>query len=330
DSQFTHGRSAIMSYSNPKPSMTYAGRIKWLAFAIGLVIAVYTGGWFYAARHVSALASVQIADLEATGISIDCPDRLVRGYPFRIGVFCSDFSVDAPREGLLIDGGALRSAAQVYDPRRAVIEIDAPLTVQVGEDELVLDYAVGQAVVEARAAGLRSLAAEFTNGSGRSGDLSARWARMTFFSRTVDDDLEVALQTVDLVPNDLRLPPLSADADLLIEDASYEMSSLRGKNGEVRRLTLGLSDDRGVLVQGPFSVSVDGLLDADLDVRVVDVPGLIADLQASAPRIAAAIDGILQLSTPTGDNGDEAALTVTIREGRARLGIVPLGTIPPL
>ncbi|MEN0001657.1 MAG: DUF2125 domain-containing protein, partial [Pseudomonadota bacterium] len=88
-----------MSHSNPKPPTKHSDRIKWLAFAIVLVIAVYTGGWFYAARQISALASVQIEELEATGISIDCPDRLVRGYPFRIGVFCSDFSVDAPREG---------------------------------------------------------------------------------------------------------------------------------------------------------------------------------------------------------------------------------------
>lgn len=319
-----------MSHSNPKPPKKHSGRIKWLAFAIVLAIAVYTGGWFYAARQVSALASVQIEELEATGISIDCPDRLVRGYPFRIGLFCSDFNVDAPREGLLIDGGALRSAAQVYDPRRAVIEIDAPLTVQIGEDELVLDYAVGQAVVEGRAAGLRSLAAEFTEGSGRSGVFSAQWERMTLFSRALDSDLELAFQAVGLVPNDLRLPPLLADADLLLEDASYEMDTLRGKRGQVRRLTLGLSDDRGVLVQGPFSISDDGLIDADLDVRVVDVPGLIAQLEANTPRIAAAIDGVLQLSPPVGENGDEAALAITIRQGRARFGIVPLGTIPPL
>ncbi|MEO1703080.1 MAG: DUF2125 domain-containing protein [Pseudomonadota bacterium] len=319
-----------MSRAEPKPAYNSARRIKWLAFSIVIVLGVYVSGWFFIADRVNSVVQTTIERLRADGVDINCPDQDVRGFPFRMGVFCSDFDVVASSEALAIDGGALRSAAQIYDPTRAVIEVDAPLSVDFGDEALKLDYAIGQAVVEARAPGRRALSVEFRDGSGSDGDFTAEWDRLTAFSRESDGNLELAIQGIALTSDAADVPPLNVDADALLSDASFETRSLRGKTGKIRRLAVQLNEDRGLLANGPFSVSTDGLLDADLTIRVVDVPGIVDDLNRTAPHIASAVGGILQLSPLSGENGDEVELEVTIRAGEAKIGIIPLGTIPPL
>jgi hypothetical protein len=53
----------------------------------------------------------------------------VRGYPFRLEVFCTALDVARPAEGLTVKAGAFRSAAQVYEPRRVYAELDSPVAV---------------------------------------------------------------------------------------------------------------------------------------------------------------------------------------------------------
>lgn len=107
-----------MSDLKPKPAFDAARRIKWLMTGVLAAVGLYTGGWFYAAREVGGQVSAQLDQLATQGVAIDCPDRNVRGFPFRIGVFCSDFAVDAASQRLALKGGAFRSTAQVYNPRR--------------------------------------------------------------------------------------------------------------------------------------------------------------------------------------------------------------------
>ncbi|MEL6200859.1 MAG: DUF2125 domain-containing protein [Pseudomonadota bacterium] len=317
-----------MSEAASKPAYDSARRIKWLMFAVLLFVALYTGGWFFVASRVNEVVQTRLVELRAEGIEIDCPDQDVRGFPFRMGVFCSDFDVLAAAEGLVIDGGALRSAAQVYDPTRAVVEIDAPLQIDFSGETVRLDYSVGQAVVEARSPGRRGLSVEFTDGSGEADDFTTKWDRFTAFSREADGNLEVAFQGVGLQTDAADVPPLNVDADAIVMGASYETRSIRGKVGTLRRLALQLNEDRGLLASGPFAVSDDGLVNADLNIRVVDVPGIVNDLQATAPKVASAISGFLSLQSLGGDNGDEVEFAVTIRDGQAKIGIIPLGTLP--
>ncbi|MEO1747444.1 MAG: DUF2125 domain-containing protein [Pseudomonadota bacterium] len=319
-----------MSETASKPAYNSGRRIKWLMLGVLLFVALYTGGWFFVASRVSDVVQTRLIDLRADGVDVNCPDQDVRGFPFRMGVFCSDFGLKAAQEGLNIDGGAFRSAAQVYDPTRAVVEIDAPLQIELSGETVLLDYVVGQAVVEARSSGRRALSVELTDGSGEAGDITTKWDRFTAFSREVDGDLEVAVQGVGLETDATSVPPLNLDADAIVTGASYETRNMRGKTGTLRRFAIQLNEDRGLLASGPFSVSDVGLLNADFNIRVVDVPGIVNDLEASAPKLAAAISGFLYLQPLGGENGDEVEFVVTIRDGQAKIGIIPLGSIPAL
>ena len=105
-----------------------------LAIAVVLAIALYTGGWFYAASWLKDRLTAQLS-ASAQGLhSASCGNLDVRGFPFRIGVFCDSVAIDDRPSGLSATFGALRSAAQVYRPGHAVLELDGPAQVRMTPD----------------------------------------------------------------------------------------------------------------------------------------------------------------------------------------------------
>ncbi|MEM1377433.1 MAG: DUF2125 domain-containing protein [Pseudomonadota bacterium] len=317
-----------MSASNPKPAYNAGRRIKWLMGAIFAFAAVYSAAWFYAASEVDSRVADEIDGLQAQGVSVNCADRDVRGYPFRMGVFCSDFDAEIESGQVSINGGQLRSAAQVYDPRRLLVEVDAPLRITTPNQQFRLDYDVGQAVIEARDAGQRAGSVEFVDGALSDGQVTARWDRLTVFSRESDGNLEIAVQSVALGLDTVPLPALAIDLDAAIENASYDDNQLRGRSGSLRRLTVRLGEDRGLIVEGPFNVSDAGLLNANLSARFVDIDGIVSDLEATSPQIAAALQGMFATRPRTGEKGDEVEMELVIKDGQIRLGFFTFEVFP--
>ncbi|MEL6436395.1 MAG: DUF2125 domain-containing protein, partial [Pseudomonadota bacterium] len=275
----------------------------------------------------------------AEGLDIVCDDQAVRGYPFRMGLFCDDFALRNTLTGLVVEAGALRSAAQVYEPRKIVVELDAPVSITPanGAEPMLLDYVLGRAVIEARAPGSRAYSVEFERGvfTASDGQLEVRADRLTGFSREVETGVDAALfaqgaQVQGEGLTGLSLPPLDVDFDAKIEGARFDTQSPRGLSGTLRRLAIKLTEDRGAIITGPFDVDADGLVNATLMMRIVDVDGVLEAVNAVSANAGSALGGILALQPRSGENGDEVELTVTVRDGEARLGFIPLGQIPPL
>src|SRR5215218_7049892 len=105
----------IMAASSQSGSGQYrSGRKFWLlGGAILLVIALYTGGWFYAASALKQTVLTAIAPRADAGVTGECSDIEFRGFPFRIGLFCSKVDIDDNVNGISATFGTLRSAAQV-------------------------------------------------------------------------------------------------------------------------------------------------------------------------------------------------------------------------
>ena len=85
--------------------------------------------------------------------------------------------------------------------------------------------------------------------------------------------------------------------------------------------------ETGLLVSGPFSITKDGLLDADLKMTVRDPKGLSLVLADAFPesrdRIVSSFSGLAAL-------GGAPTLPLKVVKGKASLGFIPLGEIPPL
>ena len=113
--------------SNPSP---VSRKFRWLTAGIVLVAGIYSAGWFLAADQIEKRLTARLADGQAAGLGGECTNMDVRGFPFRIGLFCDKVHLDDTRHGTSASFGALRTAAQVYQPGHAVIELDGPAEIR--------------------------------------------------------------------------------------------------------------------------------------------------------------------------------------------------------
>ena len=93
----------------------------WL-LGLGIIVfaGLYSGAWFFGADRLKTLVRERLSD---SSVSVACTGLDVKGYPFRIGVYCDAIGIDDKRTGTSASFGALRSAAQVYNPGHAIVEL---------------------------------------------------------------------------------------------------------------------------------------------------------------------------------------------------------------
>ncbi|MBO6638592.1 MAG: DUF2125 domain-containing protein [Roseitalea sp.] len=329
-----------MSGVRKKPSYDAGRRIRWLMIAVVAAVAVYSGGWFWAAGMVDQTVTASANDDNAP-VRFSCPGQDVRGFPFRIGVFCEAVEVAAVDGSFALSGGAVRSAAQIYDLRRVVAEIDSPVTIfDAAGTAYRFDWSAGRINAVTAPMNGRMAALEADDIGVRVepvGDV-ARADSLGLYVREQGAALDVAMRpralTVDPVLVGGRdLPPVGLDIDLRLEDwaSTWASGPVATGRGTVNRAALLLTNDRGVIADGPFSLSADGLISGEFSVRIVDVPGVLAAARDVFPELAPQIETLAaaasgQASMPS----DELSLSLTVREGRVFAGLLPLGRIPPV
>ncbi|WAJ29865.1 DUF2125 domain-containing protein [Antarcticirhabdus aurantiaca] len=321
---------------------------------VGLVAvvlaALLTGAWFYAAREIDRRTGEAIAAAAANGATIDCAGRETFGYPFRIGLSCSAVGVDAPSAELRATGGALRTAAQIYDPGRIVAELDGPLFLDTRDlPPLDLRWELAQASLRFGFGGLQrgslSVRAPDVALAQPAGDrLPVAVAdRFELHLRGADGNLDFASTDRGLrfvLPALASLPAMEASFDLSVTGAEGWLASgmprgtarevLGGREGVLRsaRVDAGMA---GLELSGPWRVSPDGLLSGEFRLAIAE-PQQVADIIAAILPDFAPIAN--QTASAVGffgvrENG-RSVLPLTVKDGAATLGVVPLGRIPPL
>lgn len=119
----------------------YGRRFFWFVVAIVATASLYSAGWFYAADRLVERVEADVAALNRDGRRASCENAAVRGYPFRIGVFCRSVMFEDARGGFAFRARQFRSAAQVYQPMRIIGELDGPATLEApGLNALDLDW----------------------------------------------------------------------------------------------------------------------------------------------------------------------------------------------
>ena len=321
----------------------YSRRFLWLGIFIAILFGGYSAAWFYAAGKVEAFATAAIAALNRDGKSADCADVTTQGYPFRIGVFCDSVRFDDSSQGVAASAAAFRSAAQVYDPFHIVAELDGPAAIsapKLGQIGLNWDNLRASVRLTTDFPEQLSVEADGLAAEGSAGDAAAtsllKVGHAEGHMRQHGSDLDLAARFTDarLDPKLTKgavLPPLSGETDLTVNDGVKLVrigdGSLRGYSGTIRTLTLSTGETTGLSVAGPFSVSAQGLLDADFTVSVRNPKALSEQLAktfpAQADQIKMSFSGLAAL-------GDNPSLPLKVTGGKATLGFIPLGNIPPL
>ncbi|KAA3515773.1 MULTISPECIES: DUF2125 domain-containing protein [Agrobacterium] len=328
------------------PSRT-SRKFLFLGFGIIVFVAIYSAGWFYAAQRLQETVIRTLAPGGAASVSGECRDIAFRGYPFRIGLFCSKVDVKDTRNDVTASFGALRSAAQIYSPGHIVWELDSPATIQTG-------HGLG---VTAQWANLQSSLTTKLKGIDRT-SLVIDGLKATAVSSVTDQtiDFDAAKTEVHLRQNgpDLDgaitltdastvikgwpqlLPRLNAIGDITLAGKAgmidgSDRTGLYGASGELRRVMLDIGDGRTMRITGPFSFDDQGYLSGQFKLEIEKLGEWADNAKQTFPQLQSTIDTARKLLRALAGGGDRASVDLVVDRGRATVsGFIPLGKIPPI
>ncbi|MBB6508673.1 hypothetical protein F4695_002022 [Rhizobium soli] len=317
-----------------------------LASAVILAIALYTAGWFYAASVLKQNTLALLGSQQKRGIVAECTDAEYRGYPFRIGLFCSKVTVDDRENGISGTFGALRSAAQVYAPGHIVWELDAPSEVRTSHGFSVsTTWKSLQSSIAAKLKGVEraSMVIEGSRASVVSATNTQPFDittdRTEIHLRQNGDDLDAAISldgtstTAEGVAE--LLPKLNALVDVtlagragMIDGSDPNGTALYNTKGELRSLKADLGEGRVANISGPFSFDDEGRMSGKLKLRVEKIDAWQQSLGEVFPDLASTIKTAANMLAALG-GGENASLDITIRRGKVLAGgLIEIGEIP--
>ncbi|TJX69046.1 MAG: DUF2125 domain-containing protein [Mesorhizobium sp.] len=318
-------------------------RLWWLAAFILVLFAIYSAGWFYLANRVRSEADKAVATLNKSGIQAGCANLEVSGYPLSFAVSCDNLAYEDDAKNIAASAGSFNAIAQVVQPLSPVANLRGPLRTSVpGMMPLWIDWDNLQANVKLWYPLPRRIALQAEGLSGQTDPaddtdpvelFSAGKASGQLQPNGADLDYVGSFGDLEIDPDAIGgrvLPALDASGDVTLKNGvalvGTQVKSLRGQRIEIRNLDLSSGTAR-VTVSGPLSVDAEGLVDADLMVRIKDPKAVASILAGAIPEQKNAIEqgfGALALL------GSEPSMPLKVVKGKASLGFIPLGKIKPV
>ncbi len=317
----------------------YGRRIVWLAVFVAVLFGGYSAGWYYLAGELLDRAKATIAGANGDGVSVECQNPTVYGFPFRLGVYCDRVGFADAAQAVGVTAGNLRTAGQIYDPMRFIAELDGPATVDTPDSgALRLDWEKLRASVRwARPLPERvSIEGGALTAATAAGAPLAKVGAFEAHMRPNGRDLDVAssfdaLQLDPSLADGRSLPPFSGRSDLTIADGvtlrGVSPEDLRGRSGVIRDASLDVGQNAGVTVNGTFSIGEDGVIDANLKLTVRDPKALSAALIEAFPEKRKDIGNV---ASALSFMGNDPTLPLVIQRGEAKLAFFKLGRLPPI
>ena len=339
-----------MARSSEKDAKAGASRCPffWLAIFIVALIVAYSGVWFYLAHQLESRSEFLISDLANRNVDAECADMEVRGYPFRLGVFCNAVTADDRINRLSLSTGGFRSAAQIYRPNHIISELDGPVTVIGGDGSTAaLNWELLRSSTVFNLSGL-------TRASLQSSDIDATLTPVTVTDplklqagsteahvRQKDADLDAVLRleaaTLTTEAGAFALPAFDIESDLTLSDRAWMLAGGQQTDNPWHNLSASLNGFRADLGQGaklaldgPFSIDGDGYLTGKFNLEVEGRDAWQSILTEAFPAAADTIANAAGVVGAIGQSQVKLSLPLNIERGRIRIGFIALGQIPPI
>lgn len=322
-----------------------------IAAIVVALVAAYTAGWFYVSDKIEARAKADIAKLASQGVGVQCENLHMGGYPLRVNVVCSSISWQKPSEGMALRAGRFASGSPVFAPRSLSNELNGPAFIEFpGIQPLEVNWSKftsntrlarpfpTEVELDARdvTVGVRT---ETTTT-----EPISKLEQMNFRMSTEDDQLKIngrfaALKLEPSVIGSVKSPEIDGLADiefanaatLLAPSAAPLNERLRGHSGVINQAFLSMPNGAMLSVAGPFSVDMEGAIDADLKVTMVNPQSFAQAGQTVFPEQGGNIATVLfALSAMPKDENGNPVIEIAVRKGRASAGFIPLGHLPTL
>ncbi|WP_428670726.1 DUF2125 domain-containing protein [Roseibium sp.] len=344
-----------MTTPSTKPAGSTRRRYVLLIGALVLVAAGWSAAWFYGRSELAGQIDLQLAGLSRQGFEVSCQDLSIAGYPFRYEVRCHDV-VSSNKAGATGTLGTLTAVALIYNPWHVIFEAGGPARLTDPLQGLAGDF------------GWESARASLKMSEGSLGALDAVVSKPDAVIEGpysaglfAADKAEVHLREAPNLPGALEsflsltalklksLPDLKETVSLRAQSritggmglfaGANTAQLVQANDGELPvelvlfEATLGESR---VNAAGDLVVSGDGMLSGTLDLTVGNADALLETLKPLFPpqdSSLALLDGVLKSLEPSAqeiDGVSTIALPVQIDHGLVRIGLLPLGQIPPL
>jgi hypothetical protein len=329
-------------------------RILIILAAIAMIAGGWSYVWFRGAAEISARSDSLAEQLRLAGDRLECANRRIEGFPFRIGIHCDQIAF-APSEGGSFEAKAVRSAAQFYDPGHIVGELDGPALLQLPDGRrFELQWENLRTSLRLGFSGLNALSFELRQPSlavqsaGSASPSIARSNVIEFHARkspSSDENLDLALRLADASDPAGRVPGLSLDADLTLEAIAGKLggdfdpiADIRenGLSGNARSIVLTPSGGGRLVLSGPFSISTTGLVSGEIRLEATDLAKLGAFFAQLVPERRELVGNVVSLlsaivpESGTKSNDQPTALTLKIRDGAMSIGLIPVAELPPV
>lgn len=331
----------------PPPRRRFARLPLVVLVAVLLGASLWSGYWWIATRAIERGIENELARLAETGVTVDCADRRLGGYPFRFDLRCGPLSARGAdgSEGTV---SSLTVAALAYNPSRMIVEAGAPLSARFADgSSAVLAWSLAHASLDFDTVGLSGLSVSVEKPDLRAGEAAPVTAGLAELHTRLHPDGRGS--DVALTAEDVALPALGETGTLrvvaAIEDgglsaradaaAFLKRLAAEGTAGRLTevRLSAGGSELR---ITGPFAVDSRGEISGSFQVSLVD-PQHLTDLLARGFGIVlplpdpGSLAGLLSgLGSPAVDGRPAMTLPIEVRRGKMTMGFVPLGRLPRL
>jgi hypothetical protein len=331
-----------MTSSDERPSK-FGRRLFWLVAFVAVLFALYSGVWFYIAGRVSSQADTAVAALKQKGIEAGCANLTVSGYPLNFIISCDNLAYEDDAKNVAASTGSFNFVAVITQPLSPVAELRGPLRTSVpGMAPLWIDWDNLQAKAKLSWPQPRSISLQAEGLSGQTDPADDTDPVSLFSAGTAAGELRPNGQDLGYIGSftDLEidadaiggrvLPPLDGSGDATLKNGVALMQtkarSLRGQAVDIHKLDLSSGTAR-IAVSGPVSVDENGLVNADLTIKLKDPKAVAAILAAAIPeqknQIEQGFAGLAML-------GNEPSMPLKVVKGKASLGFIPLGKIKPL
>jgi hypothetical protein len=323
-----------------------AGRkIRRLGIAVAVIVALYSAGWFYVASKFEAFLGQFLNNPHAGAISLQCDRLSTGGFPFLIGFTCDKTAIDNPSTGNRVTAGPFRAAARIYSPGTAIIELEGPASLTLGDGStLTAQWQKLRSSLHANLRGLSELSLEGDLPSLKVDspnfyapfDLKVREGE--FHTRQNNGDLDLAaiandFQWVDEGGNPI-IPKLSTSADLTVygKAALLEGKPLGGKamKGELRAFKIETSDGIYGEMSGPFTIDDKGYITGTFRTTLEKLDLWEQRLRTIFPEAGDTISGVAALLKGLAKGEDKVTVNLSVNRGNISLSLLPLGKIPPI
>ncbi|TGQ67376.1 DUF2125 domain-containing protein [Mesorhizobium sp. M00.F.Ca.ET.186.01.1.1] len=315
----------------------------WLVAFVLVLFALYSAAWFYMAGRVRSEADKAVAALNKSGVAAGCANLQVSGYPLSFTVSCDNLAYEDDARNIAASAGSFNAVAQLVQPLSPIANLRGPLRTSVpGMMPLWIDWDNLQADLKLWYPLPQRISLQADGLSGQTDPADDTDPVQLFSAGKASGQVQPNNGDLDYVGSfaDLEidadaiggrvLPALDASGDATLKNGvaliRTQAKSLRGQRIEIRTLDLSSGTAR-VTVSGPLSVDAEGLVDADLMIRIKDPKAVAAILGGAIPEQKNAIEqGFAALALL----GSEPSMPLKVVKGKASLGFIPLGKIKPV